>query len=329
MAAATATAGDIAVLYDPDLVPGTTQTPDEKGQDFGKLSSDIFNQEGFYAAGDGVTEFDTTYDPEIYAVFGTHSVFDGTQRHPRAQVLDRSAGFRVSFDLAIRSEQHDEALDPNGDGVSDSGSFSIGIISSDLKGLGIQFWADRIWITEDDSEGEEELFTHAEFFEQTAEEFGQLRRYDFEFKDDGYRIRIDGETVLTGLIRDYSNFQGVDVPVFGNVNSFDKPNSITFGDPSNVSMSQVAIGDITSETPYDPPAGGKPQADIEIDENGEIVLHWDSIPGVLYSIRSSDDLGGFVEFDDYFARTFEEKFTDSRPQVARRYYKIVPLVTTP
>ena len=324
----TVTAGDIAVLYDPDLVSGITQTPDEKEQGFGKLSSDIFNQSGFFTAGDGVTEFDTTADPELFAVFGTHSVFDGEQAHPRAQVLDREVGFRVSFDFAIRSEQHDP-FEWDGDGVCDQSGFTVSVIGSDLKGIAFGFWEDRIWVLEDDAEDKNKLLAQAEFLEQPAAEFAKLRRYDIEVKGDGYRIRIDGVTKLTGRLRDYSNFPGAEIPIAGNINSFDKPNAIILGDAIDNGMSRVGIGDITSETPYDPPPEPRPEIEIELTEVGQPKLRWDAIPGVLYSIQSSCDLSSFTEFEDFIARRFSEEYTDPRENPVRQYYRIVPLGATP
>lgn len=316
-----AATGDVAVLYDPDLVPGTTQTPDEQG--FAKLSSDLLNQSGFYSIGDGVTEFDSGPGLGQIAVFGTHGLFTGAQQHPAAQLLDRFAGFRISFHLAIHFEQHDPLIDQNADGKIDNAGFSIGVISSDLKGIGIQFWEDRIWITEDDAAGELELLTQAESIEQPAEILSKLRRYDLEIKGDGYRLRADGKTLLSGRLRDYSGFEGIAAPPFGVVNSFDKPNSITFGDATRVSRSQVSIGEITSETPFEPE--WEPSIEIEPADGGGFLLRWNAVPGTIYSIRDSEDLQLFREFTDHDATRFVEEFTDHRPLVPRRFYKIAPV----
>ena len=58
---------------------------------------------------------------------------------------DPSAGFTLRFDLAIDQENHDGALDLNGDGQADEAGFTVLLLGSDARGIAINFWQDRIW----------------------------------------------------------------------------------------------------------------------------------------------------------------------------------------
>lgn len=311
---------ETAALYDPDRVPGTTETLVEQG--FEAVSSDLFNQDGFYAAGDGVTAFDSGPGDEQVASFYTHGLITGNRFHPAAQTLDRLLGFRVSIDLAVEFESND-GTDLDGDGAGDAAGFSLAVISSDILGIGIQFWGDRVWATEPvvDEETGETLLVQGEGIGQPTASMASLRRYDIEVKGGVYRVRADGATLLTGPLRDYSGFGGVPTP-FGTLNNFDKPNSITFGDATRVSRSRVQIGDVTSETPYQPRAEDGPVAIAAT--AGGVELSWPSAPGLQYSVRSGESLEFFEEFGDPVATGFVTGLVDDRPGAARRFYRIVP-----
>ncbi len=306
---------EVAVLYDP-ASPGTL--PD---QGFEKLSSDLFNQEGFYARGADGTDFDSGPGDDQFASFFTHGLFTGNQLHPAAQTLDRTAGFKIRFDLAIDAEAH-TALDPDGDGTPDESGFSIAVVSSDLQGIAFGFWTDRVFAREDDSGAPEELFAQAEASPQTPEAMAALRTFEIEVKGGGYRLRIDGATALAGRLRDYSNFEGVDTG-FGVINNFDKPNSISLGDASLEARSVARIGMFTSETPYSPPDEEDLGLSVERVEGG-VKLRWAAVPGRFYSLRSSDDLEFFEEFADATPDAFRGEATDTRPLAPRRFYEVAP-----
>ena len=315
-----ATAGEVAILY--DGTPGVAETLVDQG--FQNLSSDLFNQTGFYSADApmGVTVFGSGPENAQVASFFTHGLLTGNPLHPGVQELDRSIGYRVVFELAIVSESHDESADRNGDGRSDSAGFSIAVISSDLLGIGISFWSDRIWINEDGASGPDDLLTQAEGIAQPSEAMASLRRYELEVMRGAYRLRVGGVTLLTGRLRDYRDFEGVETP-FGILNNFDKANSISLGDATDSARSRVLIGDISSETPHSPLPDAR--FALAVRPEGDAALRWGAVPGVVYSLRSSDGLEGFTEFEDIVADAFVMEFTDRRPIARRRFYKILPI----
>jgi hypothetical protein len=219
---------------------------------------------------------------------------------------------------------HDPTADRDGDGTPDSASFGISVISSDLKGISVAFWENRIWISGDDADGAEQLFAQDEGVDQDPAVMSTLRHYDLEIKGDGYRLRADGEVILSGPLRNYMNFEGQEITGIGILNNFDKPNSITLGDPSSTARSTARIGTIVSETPFAPASIAPPSITVERSAAGTVDLTWDAVPGVVYSIRSGDSLDLFEEFDDMTATSFRQSYTDTRPASAVRFYKIVP-----
>ena len=235
--------------------------------------------------------------------------------------MDRQVGFRFSIDLAIDSESHDPTIDLNNDGVLDAAGFSIAIISSDLRGIGISFWADRIWASKDDSANADDLFSQAEGIAQAPSSMATLRRYDLEVRGNAYRLKVDGTAILSGPLRDYSNFVGTPIEGIGVLNNFDKPNSITIGDALASAQSIARIGEITTETPYTP----EPGKSVTLDLSTSAQLTWDSLPGTTYSIQSASNPGSFSELDQFTATGFTSSFIDLRPLFPRQFYKLVTL----
>jgi hypothetical protein len=73
--------------------------------------------------------------------------------------LDRAHGYTITFRAQVEQEAH-AASDDDGDGIDDRAGFSVIVLSSDLRGIELGFWAERIWAQEGGSG--DKLFTQAE-----------------------------------------------------------------------------------------------------------------------------------------------------------------------
>jgi hypothetical protein len=116
--------------------------------------------------------------------------------------LQRANGYTLRFRTAVTSEVH-AGSDRNSDGIDDRAGFSVIALSSDLKGIEIGFWADRVWAQADEQDGAGRLFTQAEsaLIDTTV-----LRDYQLIVRGDSYELLADGGSILSGRLRDYSSF---------------------------------------------------------------------------------------------------------------------------
>lgn len=136
--------------------------------------------------------------------------------HPGVGTLDRSLGFTLSFDIKLIAETHVS---------TNRAGFSLIAIASDLKGVEVSFWQNQIWVQNDSP-----LFTHGESvaFNTTA----GFVDYDLSFLGNSYLLKADGNTILSGSLRDYSSF-GFPYSV---------PNFIFMGDDTSAASAAVQIG---------------------------------------------------------------------------------------
>jgi len=247
--AARAATGTTITLYDASA-GGGTQTPDQQG--FLYLVSDLVNPLDInttMSAGGGLTDLNTTFDRAEYAGFLTHNPFDGTKVHPSAPVLDRTTGFTVTFDLQMVSEGHD-LRDDNSDLKYDRAGFSVIAISSDKQGIELAFFHDdatqnEIWVYEDDTPNAADLFTQAEGVNRTAAQTGTLTTYDLTILGSNYELSAGGTSILTGSLRDYTNWDGPNFPPFGELDPYEKANMLAFGDDTSSADSHTKLGNIS------------------------------------------------------------------------------------
>lgn len=135
--------------------------------------------------------------------------------HPGIGTLDRSLGFTLSFDIKLIAETHVS---------TNRAGFSIIAIANDLKGVEVSFWQNQIWVQNDSP-----LFTHGESvaFNTTA----AFVDYDLRFLGNSYQLKADGNTILSGSLRDYSSF-GFPYSV---------PNFVFMGDDTSAASAAVQI----------------------------------------------------------------------------------------
>lgn len=182
----------------------------------------------------GFLQLDTTANESDQAGYFSESPWDGLAEHPLMPMLDLNQGFTIRFDLQILAETH-QNRDDNGDGKFDRAGFSLIAISENLDGLELAFFEDRIWAYADATEGTNSLFTQAEgvAFDTTA----AITTYDLVFSSNGYEFFADGNSVLSGDVRNY-NPSGV--PAL--LNPYDNPSFLFFGDNTTSAASNSRIG---------------------------------------------------------------------------------------
>lgn len=139
--------------------------------------------------------------------------------------LNRSAGFELSFDLDVHSENH--VLNANRAG------FSVTLLSADLRGIELGFWTDRI-----QAQGDSPLF---QFAEGVTTSTAGLQNYRLRVQDNGYRLFRGAAQVLTGSLRDYSAFSGP-------LNPYVLPNFLFLGDNTSSAAATVSLGPIVLQS---------------------------------------------------------------------------------
>jgi hypothetical protein len=177
----------------------------------------------------GGTLLDTMPDTAIYAgYFGLPEV---------VPVLDRAAGFTVTFTATLLAETHNS---PNRAG------FSIIALADDeegtvaVQGIELGFWPGEIWAQDDDRQGGT-LFTHAE---GAAYDTGQLTRYDLAISADTYTLYANGAPLLSNRLRDYSNFNGFPDP-------YETPNFLFLGDDTSSAAGRVQLNHVAITNPIE------------------------------------------------------------------------------
>lgn len=138
--------------------------------------------------------------------------------------LNRSAGFELSFDLDVQSENH--VLNANRAG------FSVTLLSADLRGIELGF--DR----SNSAQGDSPLF---QFAEGVTTSTAGLQNYRLRVQDNGYRLFRGAAQVLTGSLRDYSAFSGP-------LNPYVLPNFLFLGDNTSSAAATVSLGPIVLQS---------------------------------------------------------------------------------
>ncbi|HLF90911.1 MAG TPA: hypothetical protein VI451_18355, partial [Anaerolineales bacterium] len=117
---------------------------------------------------------------------------------------------------------------------------------NDKKGVELAFWEDEIWAQNDSSTGG--LFTHGEgaAFDTTA----SLTDYQVMIVGDTYTVTAGTNVILTGAVRDYTDFAGT-------IDPYETPNFLFFGDDTTsaqarIHLSYVSVTPVFSDFIYLP-----------------------------------------------------------------------------
>ena len=166
---------------------------------------------------DGATVLDTTLTRgDAYA--GWVASGTTTSGFP---VLDRTAGTQVNFSLQVESEAHEN---------NNRAGFSVIILDQDARGIELSFWPNEIWTQNDDSMGG--LFTHGEGV-VFATDAGPAD-YQVMISGDTYTLSANTVSILSGPVRDYTNFEGF-------LDPYETPNFLFFGDNTTSAQSRVRL----------------------------------------------------------------------------------------
>jgi hypothetical protein len=144
-------------------------------------------------------------------------------------VLDRTAGFTVSFTVRMVSESH---------GNNDRAGFNVIALGSDKQGIELDFWTNEIW-----EQTASPAFTHGAgmAFDTTA----SLLQYDLNITGSTYTLKNGATTLLTGAVKDYSALNPV----------YDQASFLFFGDNTTSAQSQFEMSHIAVVVP-EPATGG-------------------------------------------------------------------------
>ncbi len=231
-----------------------------------------------------------TFD-EIVSLSNSEAQFDLELEPLRRDFpsLDRNTGYQLSFTSELVSESRTAAADKNGDGLADRAGFSVIVIGNDQKGIELGFWSDRIWAQNDgksqqnpalepDSDPQDPLRTFFTQGEGVNFNTQQDVQYDLSVQGDLYTLFADNSVILTGQLRDYSDFNPGEqvvldsenkIPVIDQVrvfppNPYAQENFIFLGDNTPTAEATVKLRDVSVSTGSNPAITLQPGAEPQI-----------------------------------------------------------------
>ncbi len=242
------------------------------------------------AAYAGLSNYRFNYDGVNLATLSSGTVPIGLE--PVSEdfpVLDRNAGYSLSFTADLLSESRTTGADKNGDGTDDRAGFSVIVIGDDLRGIELGFWPDRIWAQNDgttqvnpalepDNAPANPFRTFFTQGESTAfDTSGTAVAYEIVVKGDLYTLYANGAPILSGPLRTYKDFKPSnqvieDTPLGSPIivvppNPYEQSNFIFLGDSTPTAQASVKLGDISVNTANGSPAiafptGSPPQPPV-------------------------------------------------------------------
>lgn len=179
---------------------------------------------------DGVTVLDTTISGRgTYAGWASNEAIT-----PGFPILDRTSGIQVDFTIQIDNETHS---------TNHRSGFNLIVLGDDAKGIELAFWENEIWVQNDSSTGG--LFEHGEgvTFPTTT----GLIDYQLTITGESYTLSTNSQSILSGPIRDYSEFDGFPDP-------YEIPNFLFLGDNTTSAQARVQLSflSITGTEPVMP-----------------------------------------------------------------------------
>ncbi|GAB4578514.1 MAG: hypothetical protein Fur0022_12490 [Anaerolineales bacterium] len=161
------------------------------------------------------TLLDTLANNNIYAGW----VSEGTLT-PDFPILNHETGFQVDFTVQIGEEIHAN---------NNRAGYSVILLGEDAKGIELAFWENEIWAQNDPATGG--LFTHGEGVVFTTTNF---TTYQIIIVSNTYTLTADTLPILTGPVRDYSDFNGFPDP-------YETPNFLFIGDDTTSARARIRL----------------------------------------------------------------------------------------
>ena len=199
---------DVTLLYD-----GALNTGLPNAQGFVYLTNPLSGAQATQVFTTPVTVLDTTPQMSDYAGY-----FAKPTLYPP---LDRTTGYQVLFTVQIMTETHVS---------NDRAGFSLLVVSSDKQGIELGFWGNEVWAQEG---GMSQPFTHAEGATYTTTV--DLIEYQLRVLGNSYTLIANGQTVLSGPLRDYTLAPPPPLPV----NPYTTPNLIFLGDDTSSAQARI------------------------------------------------------------------------------------------
>ncbi|MEM9163133.1 MAG: VCBS repeat-containing protein [Cyanobacteria bacterium P01_F01_bin.4] len=180
--------------------------------------------------------------------------------------LDAEQGFTLTFDLQINEEDSD----PNRAG------FSLIVISDDrTKGIEIGFKeegtnSDRVFAQNANLNGANTAGEDS----SASLEIKNDNQYSLTFSDNGYQLKANNTLLLQGELRDYSFDPTNSEPPFpSNVNPYETPNFVFFGDDTDQGYADFTLGKISIEIEDGVSPNVPAQPDFNNDQKADLVWH--------------------------------------------------------
>jgi hypothetical protein len=156
--------------------------------------------------------------------------------NPNFPILDRAAGYTLSFTVEIVSESHSSANRAGFSVIAVSSDVGSGVLSS--IGLGFQ---DGLIFAQSSSP----LFTAAESAAFDPVDVGFVD-YDLTIFGSGYELFADGSSILSGSLRDYTAFGGL-------IDPYETANFVFFGDDTTSAQAEINLRRVALTTPVPEP----------------------------------------------------------------------------
>lgn len=167
---------------------------------------------------DGV-RLQTTLDK--HAGYSNYDILTQSFKNPLFPSLDKEKGVVLRFELQVSSENHTTA---------DRAGFSVILLDSNHQGVEISFWENEIWAQTDNP-----LFTHGESIDFATT--GKITSYILTLNTDSYALYEGKNQILTGTLKDYSDFSGSPDP-------YEYPNFLFLGDNTTSAESEIILGKV-------------------------------------------------------------------------------------
>lgn len=223
-------AGAVTIIYDgaAGTTPNSyTSTP---YLNFGNIG-------GTQTASGGVTNLDTSSSESIRAGYANYN--NSGLVNSLFPVLDNNAGYTLSFTIKVNSQTN------NGSNGDYRAGFSAIVLGSDKKGIELGFRNPNTKfanISDIFSQNSAAFNTPGERNASLGGILSNLNTYNLTVLGNGYTLTNGGNTLLSGLLRDYTGAVGLLTDVYRT------PNFIFLGDNTTSAGANVDIQSITLTT---------------------------------------------------------------------------------
>jgi hypothetical protein len=172
-----------------------------------------------------------------------------------APALNRARGFTLLFTAQLDTETHNS---------TDRAGFSVILLADDQQGIELGFWTDTVF-----AQSDAPLFTHDE--DASFPTTDGLTAYALTVLGTNYVLRADGVPLLSGPVRDYTEFGGL-------ISPYRIPNFVFLGDNTRSAGAAVRLGRVALIRP------------VSLTCRRPGVISWMGVPKESYTVQASSNL---------------------------------------